>query len=106
MLAIDVGDARFGNATLSNAGFDGATFTGAAGFDEATFPGDARFVGATFSGDARFDGATFSGGEDSLSFGGSSVRSQDDEHVWPRGWRLEPDGSGGYTVVRTSDSGS
>ena len=103
--AIFRGDARFGNAILSSAGFGGATFSSAARFGGATFSSAARFGGATFSSAARFDGVTFSGGEDSLSFGGSHVRSQDAEHVWPTGWRLEPDGNGGYTVVRANDDG-
>ena len=33
-------------------------------------------------------------------FSRSRVLSPDAEHVWPTGWCLEPDGSGGYTVVR------
>ena len=100
------GDAGFDGATFSgDAEFRGATFNGGAWFDGATFSGNAQFDGATFSGSAPFDGATFSGGEASLSFEGSRVLSPDAEHVWPTGWCLGPDGSGGYTVVRENDDG-
>ena len=99
-------DARFGDATFSGyAGFRGATFSGEAQFGGATFSRNARFDRATFSGNAVFRGATFSEGENSLSFGGSRVLSPDAEHVWPTGWSLGPDGSGGYTVVRAKDAG-
>ena len=109
------GIAGFYRATFSSiAGFLVATFTGNAVFDEAAFSGLARFGGATFSGlarfnratfsgDAMFDGPTFSGGENSLSFDQSIVTRPDAQHVWPTGWRLGPDGSGGYTVVRADD---
>jgi uncharacterized protein YjbI with pentapeptide repeats len=86
------GQAWFGEATFNGALFDGATFGGGAVFDNATFRGR-----------AAFSGATFGGGGDSLSFTGSRVPSPDAEHVWPTGWRLEPDGSGGCTVVRAND---
>ena len=118
-----------GAAFGGNAEFQAATFTGHADFSAAAFcEGDARFNGAifghdadfvgttfsfpagfrmaTFSGSALFDGATFSGGEDSLSFEESRVLSPGAGHVWPRGWRLGPDGSGGYTVVRANDDAS
>jgi hypothetical protein len=88
-----------------NALFDGATFTGDASFLETAFTGEAGFGGATFTGYANFDGATFSGGENSLSFDQSIVTRPDARHVWPTGWRLGPDGSGGYTVVRANDAG-
>ena len=122
------GDAGFGGATFSlEAGFDRATFNGHAVFGEATFNGyamfgrvtfngnavfggatfngGAGFIGATFGGAASFDRATFSGGEDYLSFDQSGVTRPDAEHVWPVGWHLGPDGSGGYTVVRANDDG-
>ena len=110
------GDAGFDGATFSVAAvFDGATFSDNAGFDRATlkaamfrgatFSGPARFDRATFSGLATFGGATFSGGEGSLSFDRSGVLSSDARDVWPTGWRLGPDGSGGYTVVRVEDDG-
>jgi len=35
-----------------------------------------------------------------LTFDRSRVLSPDAQHVWPTGWCLGPDGSGGYTVVR------
>jgi hypothetical protein len=72
---------------------------------ETAFTGEAGFGGATFTGYANFDGATFSGGENSLSFDQSIVTRPDARHVWPTGWRLGPDGSGGYTVVRANDAG-
>ena len=73
------GDAVFMRATFdSDAGFDGATFNDAAAFIGVTFNGDARFDGVIFNGDAGMIGAAFSG--DAVFF--------------------EPDGSGGYTVVR------
>jgi uncharacterized protein YjbI with pentapeptide repeats len=98
------GDAGFDGVTFDeNARFDGATFHRDARFDGATFHRDARFDGATFRGLARFDGATFRGYEGSLSFERSRVLSPDAQHVWPKGWRLGPDGDGGYTVVRTDD---
>jgi len=109
------GDARFGGATFTgDARFEGATFTGDAWFEGATFSPDAWFTKATFSrhawftkasfsGDARFGGATFSRGRDSLSFGQSRIALRDAQHVWPPGWRLGPDGNGGYTVVRAND---
>jgi uncharacterized protein YjbI with pentapeptide repeats len=121
-------DARFGGATFSrDAWFEGATFSrdawftnalvsGDARFSVATFRHDAWFEGATFSRDARFSeasfngnawfgGATFSRGKDSLSFGQSRIALRDAQHVWPAGWCLGPDGSGGYTVVRANDAG-
>jgi hypothetical protein len=85
--------------------FDEATFGLYAGFGNATFHRFAKFDQATFSGNARFDGATFGGGEGSLYFLGSRVLSPDARHVWPTGWCLGPDGSGGYTVVRANDAG-
>ena len=100
------GAAWFSGATFSgDARFVGATFNGGAEFDSATFGGDAWFDKATFSGVAEFNGATFSGGEGSLSFERSRVLSPDAQHVWPTGWCLGPDGSGGYTVVRANDDG-
>jgi hypothetical protein len=98
--------AFFGETAFSDgAGFDGADFSDAAVFDGATFGGDAGFTMATFSGAAQFDLATFSGGEGSLHFGRSRVARPDADHAWPTGWRLVPDGSGGYTVVREDDAG-
>lgn len=70
---------------------------------------DARFGGATFTGDARFGGAIFTGADfggatfSRLTFERSRVLSPDAQHVWPTGWRLGPDGSDGYTVVRADD---
>jgi uncharacterized protein YjbI with pentapeptide repeats len=55
------GNVEFKGATLADAAFTGATFSGDAWFDEARFSGDARFAGATFSGDAGFEEARFSG---------------------------------------------
>ena len=66
-------DARFAMATFTGDAvvrrgdlhrrrrFEGATFTGDARFEGATFTGDARFDGATFTGDAWFREATFTG---------------------------------------------
>ena len=90
---------------LRPAWFGRATFSGRAFFGGATFTGDAGFGEATFSGDARFDGATFTGGADGVSFERSHVLSPGAQHVWPTGWRLGPDGSGGHTVVRANDDG-
>jgi Pentapeptide repeats (9 copies) len=98
--------AFFGETAFSDvAGFDGADFSDAAVFDGATFGSDAGFTMTTFSGHAQFDGATFGGGEGSLHFGRSRVLSPSAEHVWPTGWCLAQDGSGGYTVVREDDAG-
>jgi uncharacterized protein YjbI with pentapeptide repeats len=120
--------AQFAGATFSSyAGFMGATFAGEAAFHGAVFNGMAAFAGTTFSGDAGFIAAafrdvtvfggatfedsavfhqaTFSGSEDSLSFDRSHVLKADAHHVWPAGWCLGPDGSGGYTVVREDDAG-
>ncbi len=112
------GEAWFGNgATFSDsAGFHRATFSGPAWFGGATFSGNAWFVGAAFSGnagfigaafgrDARFDEATFTGGGNGMSFERSRVLSPGAQHVWPTGWCLGPDDSGGYTVVRANDDG-
>ncbi|WP_455680808.1 pentapeptide repeat-containing protein [Streptomyces collinus] len=56
------GDARFGSATFEgDVGFGSATFEGAAMFGSATFEGDAWFRSATFEDDARFGSATFEG---------------------------------------------
>ena len=120
------GDARFDGATFSGDAavrqgdlqrqrpcFSRATFTRRrpvrAGRPSPASPGSSgrpsaasRFDEATFSGDAMFDEATFSGGEGSLSFKQSRVLSPDAQHVWPTGWCLGPDGSGGYTVVRAN----
>ena len=122
--AIFSGDAWFSGATFGGviaAWFDGATFTGNAAFDQATF-GVPKFDGVTFSGnvsfyrvtlrggDAVFKGVTFRGGaqfdrEGNWSFEESHVLSPDANHVWPPGWCLGPDGSGGYTLVRANDEG-
>ena len=122
------GDATFGKATFTgDTRFGGATFTGKALFGGTTFTGDAWFGGATFTGGAYFDGVTFTVsawfdevtftngarfskvtfGRDATrpTFDRSRVLSPDAEHVWPTGWRLGPDGSGGYTVVREDDAG-
>jgi hypothetical protein len=80
-----------------------ALFNDVAGFTNATFDSQAGFANATFNNAAMFGGATFKRGEGSLNFERSSVLSQDAGHVWPTGWRLGPDGSGGYTVVRAND---
>jgi uncharacterized protein YjbI with pentapeptide repeats len=108
------GDAEFGRATFSgDARFGGATFNGDARFGEATFNGFAGFVGATFSAIAGFRGATFSGyawfreatfssDPDAIRFTNALVRSSDENHVWPTGWHLSDDDSGGFTVVRTN----
>lgn len=131
-----ISDASFVGATFSGpASFYEATFTGDAGFDEVTFSDGVMFIGATFNDNADFDattfnadaflgaifnngakfsrttfnsptmfsGAIFNGREGSLSFTGSRVLSPSIQHVWPTGWCLGPDGSGGYTVVRAND---
>ena len=99
------GEANFGGATFSgDAVFGGAIFDSDAWFGRAIFDDDVWFGRATFGGDTGFNRATFSG-ERSLSFAGSHVLSPDANHVWPPGWRLGPDGSGGYTVVREEDDG-
>jgi Pentapeptide repeats (9 copies) len=54
-------DLDLSNASVVDARFDGATFTGTALFEEATFTGTALFEGATFTGTALFEGATFTG---------------------------------------------
>jgi Pentapeptide repeats (9 copies) len=92
------GNAFFDGATFTgNALFRGAIFTPYAVFDGAAFKGGAGFEEATFKGSAGFDAATFSG---RLSFERSRVVSPGAGHIWPTGWCLGPDGSGGYTVVR------
>ena len=108
------GTALFGGTTFSGTPlFDGATFSGPAWFNGATFSGPVSFDGATFSGDASFGGATFSGtawfneaafsrAADGVSFERSRVLSPGAQHVWPTGWRLGPDDSGGHTVVRAN----
>ena len=63
------------------------------------------FYGAAFTRHALFTGATFTGGADALDFEQARVLSSGDPHVWPTGWCLGPDGSGGYTVVRANDNG-
>jgi Pentapeptide repeats (9 copies)/Pentapeptide repeats (8 copies) len=122
------GYVNFLGATFSGVSFERATFSGTAGFKGANFNSVSMFKGATFGGDADFtvatfivawfDGATFGGEakfgganvtfkdpEGILSFDRSHVLSPDAEHVWPTGWRLRPDGSGGHTVVRANDGG-
>jgi uncharacterized protein YjbI with pentapeptide repeats len=98
------GLAWFSEVTFSSAAFNKATFRGDVLFGGATFSSYANFDEATFSGRAMFD-VTFSGGEDSLSFERACVLSPDARHSWPAGWRLGPDGNGGYTVVRADDAG-
>jgi len=99
-------DALFSEATFSRDAYvPNATFTGGAWFSRATFNSRAEFDGDIFGSKARFDETTFSGAEGSLSFARSNVLSPDAEHVWPTGWCLKPDGSGGYTVVRANDNG-
>jgi hypothetical protein len=102
---------------MGNAEFPETTFKGNARFFDATFDGDARFVKATFSDRATFDDAKFGGnvsfdaaifnGESSSSFRRSRVLSLDAEHIWPTGWRLEPqsgsDETDEYTVVRANE---
>jgi hypothetical protein len=83
------GNAWFREATFSgDAWFGGAAFSGDAGFREATFSGDAWFGGAAFGGDAGFREATFIAATD---FAGSRVSHIGANHVWARGWRVEPD---------------
>lgn len=99
-------DVLFNDATFSgDAYFPKATFTNGAWFTRAVFSGGAEFDGGTFSGLANFDGATFNGDAGSLSFKESRVLSPDAKHSWQTGWGLEPDGNGGYTVVREEDAG-
>ncbi len=97
------GGAGFAAVTFRDAWFDGATFRGSS-FIAATFRRMASFNQVTFEGRADFGGAIFL--PDNLYFARSRVLSPDDEHVWPTGWRLGPDGSGGYTVVRANDDAS
>ena len=112
------GDAVFNRATfMSGAVFDNATFSGGlAWFIRTTISGPASFEGATFSRSAWFDSATFGsdadftkatveGAKSSFSFRRSRVLSPDAKHVWPTGWCLGPDGSGGYTMVRSNNNG-
>jgi hypothetical protein len=107
------GYATFDEVTFSDGVmFIGATFNDEADFDATTFNGDAflgmifnngaKFSRTTFNGPTMFSGAIFNGGEGSLSFKGSRVLSPSVQHVWPTGWCLGPDGSGGYTVVRAT----
>ena len=63
------------------------------------------FDEATFSRRVMFGEATFTSGEGSLSFERSRVLSSDTRNIWPTGWGLGPDGSGGYTVVRANGDG-
>jgi uncharacterized protein YjbI with pentapeptide repeats len=97
------GDAIFERATFRGNALFYATFRGDAIFERATFMKAAAFEMATFSDAARFDRASFSGVAGSLSFDRSHVLSPSAQHVWPPGWRLGPDGSGGYTVVPPDD---
>ena len=88
-------DAMFGEATFTgDAVFMRTTFNGDAGFYKATFNDAAAFIGVTFNGDAAFDGVTLRGmaGMIGATFFGDAVF-------------FEPDGSGGYTVVRGNDDG-
>ena len=120
---------EFDGATFTARRFR-ATFS--AGFAEATFSSAVLFGEATFSSGAAFNKATFNSRR-SVEFGGPVQRLQrlpatfsnrpvqeatfslllsrrvtrpapDAQHVWPTGWRLGPDGSGGYTVVRANDA--
>ena len=75
--------------------FYGATFSEVAWFDGATFAGSVKFRGAIFTSTV----------ESHCSFLRSRVLSPDAEHVWPTGWCLVPDGSGGHTIVRANDAG-
>ena len=100
-------EATFHGADFNGmAAFAGTTFSGEAGFIAATFRDVTVFAEATFGGSAVFHEATFRGSDNSLSFHGSRVLSPDAYHVWPAGWCLGPDGSGGYTVVRANDDAS
>src|SRR5207244_3820202 len=84
--------------------FDEATFNSAVWFG-ATFDSFASFDRATFGGGVMFDGARFSDASGSLFFERSHVLSPDARFSLPTGWRLGPDGSGGYTVVRAENDG-
>ncbi|MEU7991399.1 pentapeptide repeat-containing protein [Streptosporangium canum] len=88
---------------VTDARFDGATFTGTARFDRVTFPGNTWFGGATFAKGAWFEkvtfteyanfhGATFT---ETPLLGGAVVIDPEAAHVWPNGWRLErtPEGT-------------
>ena len=99
------GAAWFSSATFADNALFLATFNGRAEFDSATFGGAAAFEKATFKGAVSFNSATFRGWLGGLSFEQSRVLSPDAQHVWPTGWSLGPDGSGGYTVVRAKDDG-
>jgi hypothetical protein len=88
------------------AAFAGATFSGGAGFVAAAFRDVTVFAEGTFGGSAVSHEATFGGGENSLSFDRSRVLSPEARHAWPPGWRLAPNGSSGYTVVRANDDAS
>ena len=106
------GGAYFNEATFNGiAGFDMATFHGDAGFTRATFHCTAQFSRVTFAG-AWFDGATFNGtarfggagaerGPDSIRFSKAVVKPHR-YHVWPEGWQLQDDGTGGLTVNHIS----
>ena len=94
--------AGFAAVTFRDAWFDGATFRGAS-FIAATFRRVASFNQVTFGGRADFGGAIFLPGN--MYFARSRVLSPDDEHAWPTGWGIGPDGNGGYTVVRANDAG-
>ena len=92
-----------------------ATFSGTPGsagrpsaarrFDEATFSGSASVRRGDLQRRRRVRRGDLQRRRASLSFDRSRVLSPDAEHVWPTGWCLGPDGSGGYTVVREDDDG-
>jgi Pentapeptide repeats (9 copies) len=121
------GDARFGLATFEDVAwfrtttfngnvdfmstkfedgvfFDGATFNGRIWFG-ATCDSFASFKRATFGSAVIFSGAKLPDDETALSFERCSVLSTRPRGIWPTGWCLGPDGSGGYTVVRVKDGG-
>ena len=101
------GDALFSRATFSgDALFSQAAFSRGALFSEATFSRGALFSEAAFSRDAWFGGATFERGPDSISFADVVIGSSDNHHVWPEGWQLQDNGTGGLSVVRTDGTAS
>ncbi len=111
------GSSSFNKANFtSHAWFSGATFTGAVVFGGATFGGGTAFDAVTFGLVASFEDAIFGGstgfagatlpGEGGLSFARSCVKMPDARYIWPTGWCLGPDGSGGYTVVRVGTEGN
>jgi uncharacterized protein YjbI with pentapeptide repeats len=80
---------------------EGALFVGETSFAKARFIGTAWFGGVGFVGRALFGGAEFS---EVPGFRGARA-NYTLQHVWPRGWRLEPPSSSSSSFGRLiSDS--